>query len=417
MSSTDTGVSAPGTSIPERGDRLIGTYRGEEAGPLLLCISSLHGNEPAGVEGLIRVLEGLDRADTPMRGDLVGLRGNLTALERNLRYVDEDLNRVWQRGRVGAILDSLRAEEEGDARREGGDGLPMVGNAELAEQRDLLDLIRRETRRARGPIYVLDLHTTSSESAPFTTLGDTLQNRALAFQLPIPVVLGLEEQIEGPMLQYFDRLGWASIGIEGGAHAAESSIDAHEDSVWVLLVGLGLVAAEAAPDLPARRARLLRMSHGLPAVVDVRYRHGIRPADRFRMKPGFRNFERVRAGQALGSDRQGTVRSPMSGRLFLPLYQAQGDDGFFIVRRVHPAWLVVSRWLRALRADRLSTWIPGVQRHPEREGAVLLSPWARNRFVVDLLHLLGYNARPDANGVMVRRVEDDRAGSELDPRV
>ena len=382
--------------------RRVGAYRGGEPGPLLLCIASLHGNEPAGAAALERVLAELSARALPMRGDVVGLRGNLRALAAGKRFIDEDLNRVWQRDRVAAALASLRnggpaaggRAEDGDARS---------ASAEYLEQRDLLAAILEESRGARGTIYVLDLHTTSSDSAPFTTLGDTLQNRELAFKLPVPVILGLEEQIDGAMLQYFDRLGWRNIGIEGGRHGAAASVEAHEDAVWTLLEALGLLDAGSAPESAEHRRRLSRRAEGLPRVLDVRYRHPISDEDEFRMHAGFTNFDRIQAGDELGEDRSGPVRAVRGGRVFLPLYQRQGDDGFFIVRPLAPAWLLVSRWLRVTGADRLATWLPGVRAHPERSEAVVVAEWARRGAVFGLLHLLGFNARGD--GVMVRRVE------------
>jgi len=392
--------------------RRIGAYRGAEPGPLVICIASLHGNEPAGIAALERVLDVLSSNQFRMRGDLVGLRGNLQAGRAGTRFIDEDLNRVWQRERVDAVLESLRS---GEPAQEGDRG-PIVGSAELAEQRDLLAAFQAEDRRARGPIHVLDLHTTSSESAPFTTLGDTLQNRALALRLPVPVVLGLEEQIDGAMLHYFDRLGWANIGIEAGQHAAVSSVDVHEEAVWILLETLGLIEEGSAPGRGDRRARLARRAEGLPRVLDVRYRHVISEEDEFRMHPGFRNFDVVEAGRELGADRSGPVRTAFAGRVFLPLYQRQGDDGFFIVRQRAPVWLTVSRLLRTAGADRTATWLPGVRPHPARSDAVVVARWARNRWVIGLLHLMGFTARGESGGaVMVRRQEGPAGRPESAP--
>jgi len=400
---------APNPAAPGIGDRHLGAHRGETPGPLLLCIASLHGNEPSGSHATLRVIGQLAEAGVPMKGDLVALAGNLSALAAGTRFIDEDLNRVWQRGRVTAVLESLRTSER--------PALPMVGTSELAEQRQLIGAIRAAVQEARGRVYVVDLHTTSSESAPFTTLGDTLQNRAMAGSLPVPVVLGLEEQIDGAMLQYFDLLGWAGIGIEAGAHDDPASVDAHADVVWVLLAALGLLDPTDVPDLDGCRARLAHAAAGLPRVVDVRYRHPVAPEDEFVMRPGFRNFQRVRKGQIVGSDRRGAVAAPTGGRLFLPLYQAQGDDGFFVVRRVRPMWLAVSRWLRSRGLDRRATWIPGVISHPDRSDAVVLAGWATNRVVIGLLHLLGFNARRESGRVvMIRRLESAAEGSPLDLR-
>lgn len=373
---------------------------------MLLCVPGLHGNEPSGNHAMVRVFEQFEKTGIPIRGDLVAVGGNLKALAAVVRFIDEDMNRVWQRARVLAVLESLRSGTESG---------PMVGSAELTEQVELMAAIREVVREARGPVHVLDLHTTSAESAPFTTLGDTLQNRKLARALPVPAVLGLEEQIDGAMLQYFDMLGWAGIGIEGGKHEAPESIDAHEDSVWVLLESLRMIEGRDVPDLEMRRKRLARAAANLPEVVDVRYRHAVAPEDEFVMKPGFRNFEPVTKGQHLGHDVNGPVTAPLTGLLFLPLYQKLGDDGFFIVRAVRTMWLTVSRWLRERGLDEYSTWIPGVIAHPEREDAVVLARWATNRGVLGLLHLLGFNALHDGDQVvMIRRLESAAEGSDMD---
>lgn len=376
---------------------------------MLLCIAGLHGNEPSGNHAVARVFERFEQGDIPLAGDLVALTGNLAALREGVRFIDEDLNRSWPLDRVMTVLEVLR---------EGGGGGPMVGSVELAEQRDLIDAIRRVVKDARGPINVLDLHTTSAESAPFTTLGDTLQNREMARALPVPAVLGLEEQIEGAMLQYFDLLGWAGIGIEGGQHDAASAIEAHEDVVWVLLDRLGMVGGAASANIGERRERLAAQTSHLPEVVDVRYRHAVAPEDGFVMNPGFPNFVPVEKGQRLGHDNEGPVTAPLSGLLFLPLYQKQGDDGFFIVRAVRPMWLSVSRWLRERGLDRFATWMPGVIQHPERRDAVVLARWATNRSVLGILHLLGFNALHEGGRtVMIRRVESAAEGSPLDLRL
>ena len=42
----------------------------------------------------------------------------------------------------------------------------------------------------------------------------------------------------------------------------------------------------------------------------------------------------------------------------MPLYQPQGDDGFFVMREFRPFWLRVSSLLRRARADLLFRLLP-----------------------------------------------------------
>ncbi len=64
------------------------------------------------------------------------------------------------------------------------------------------------------------------------------------------------------------------------------------------------------------------------------------------MRPKFGGFDVVREGQPLADDRGGEITAPMSGFLLMPLYQQQGEDGFYLVRAVRRFWvpLSVARW-------------------------------------------------------------------------
>ena len=290
---------------------------------MVICIASLHGNEPAGTEALQMIMGEVGSGQRLRRGDIVALRGNLRAYQANMRFIDEDMNRVWQPDRVRRVLRSLR--------QTGGALAGAPRSAELLEQRGLVSALHEAASRARGDVYVFDLHTTSADSAPFAMAGDAPRARELCTKLPIPLVNGLDRHIDGSMTDYFNHLSWPSIVIEGGRHAAASSVGAIEDVVWTLLEALGMLEAENAPGRSNRSARLARRSAGLPREMEVQYRHSVSSGDHFQMGPGFENFDRIRAGQELGMDRTGLVAAPQSGRLFLPLYQRLGDDGFFIV--------------------------------------------------------------------------------------
>ncbi len=193
------------------------------------------------------------------------------------------------------------------------------------------------------------------------------------------------------MVDYLSGFGALAIGIEAGRHDDPASVDVHEAALWISLHATGCLADDPeVVDLSACRRRLMEARGGLPGVFEVMYRRGIEPDDAFRMTPGFENFAPVRAGDIVAQDARGPVPAPMSGRLFLPLYQAQGDDGYFLVRPIRPVWLAVSRVLRRLGAPKLLPLLPGVRRSTRRADTLIVSRRIARWLVNEVFHLLGY---------------------------
>ena len=381
-------------------DRLIGSYAGEADGPLLICVGGLHGNEPAGVLALRRVFRTLEDRSPPLRGEIVGIAGNLRALREGTRYVQRDLNRGWTRRTVETAKSAPEAGED----------------AETVEQRELLAILREVLARATGAVYVVDLHTTSAESAPFLTLGDTLRNRAFARRIPLPMVLGIEEQIDGAMLEYLNGHGAVTVGIEAGRHDAASSVDRHVWSLWSAMIATGNLDPVSMPDVGEVETRLREAWRGLSRVFEVRHRKPVVDGDGFLMRPGFRNFQPIQEGEQLAEELGGAITAPESGQLFLPRYQEQGDDGFFIVRPVSPFWLRVSAALRRIRADRIAHWLPGVHRKREHPGHLFADRKVARWYAVEIFHLLGFRRRREAGEYVVfrRRKYDFKQPDRLD---
>ncbi len=366
----------------------LGSYSRGIEGPLVLITGGLHGNEPAGVRAISIVLEALRALESPLRGRVVGFAGNLAALRVGERFLDRDLNRMW-------------ASEE-LARQ-----APDSSTREDAERSALADHLRRELAEEREPAVFLDLHSTSAAGSPFSIIGDTLQNRRIAFALPVPVILGLEESVEGALLGYFGERGHVAVGFEGGQHDDPETVTHHVAAIWITLVKAGCLGADDVPELSDHFDSLRAAGRGHPGVVEMRYRHHVEVAAEFLMLPGFANFDAVIEGQLLARDRGGEVRSPEAGFVLLPLYQGQGQDGFFIGREVRRLWLRVSTVLRWLRADRAVAWFPGVQRLAGSRGTLEVDRSVARWWVVEVFHLLGYR-RVGAGGErlrFMRRVE------------
>jgi succinylglutamate desuccinylase len=339
----------------------------------------MHGNEPAGIRALHRVLGKIEDGMVSLRGELIGLAGNLPAIAVGKRYLAHDLNRRWIPERVGA-LDRGRLSDE---------------DSEDQEQRALLVELRQWMGRARGDIFVIDLHTTSAPTVPFVILGDTLRNREFARGLPTSIVIGVDEQLVGTLSDYVTSLGHVSIGFEAGQHQDPASVDYHEAAIWLMLVRSGALDRADVPDLDRFREMLEEFRKSLPPVMEIFDCHGVSRGDGFVMRPGFRNFQKVTRGEHLADDRSGEIRAPGNHRLFLPLYQGLGDEGFFLARPVNPLWLIISSWLRSTRLPAIAPRLPGVRRHPESQDRLVVNRRVARLLPREFFHLLGFRVRTE----------------------
>jgi succinylglutamate desuccinylase len=378
-------------------ERVLGRRTNGTPGPLLIVTGGIHGNEPAGVIALRRVLKMLDERRPALRGELLALCGNRAALAKNVRYVDEDLNRVWSAER-------LRQLANADPARDG---------SEQREQRELLAEIERALATPRESVVLFDLHSTSAGGPPFSLMGDTLQNRRIAFALGVPVLLGLEENVEGTLLEYCGERGLISVVLEGGQNQDARTIDHHESAVWLVLVAAGLLEREQVPDYDFHRTRLAGAGSGLPSVVEVLYRHGLSEGEDFRMLPGLNNFQNVEKDRLLahsGANAEKAVLAPFGGVLLMPRYQGQGLDGFFLGRSVQPLWLGLSAWMRRLRLERVVGTLPGVRVVDPRSSTLEVDARVARFFTTEFFHLLGYRkrVRRDKSLLFTRRVERPR---------
>ncbi|MFN7942129.1 MAG: succinylglutamate desuccinylase/aspartoacylase family protein [Thermoanaerobaculia bacterium] len=382
-----------GAELDGAPDRVLGRRADDPAGPWLVCVAGLHGNEPAGVEAIRRVLATLDATAEPLAGAFVALAGNRAALAAGRRYLDRDLNRAWREPRLGELRAGATPRDR--------------------EERELAELDRElgsALDAARGRVFFLDLHTTSGGGAPFAVLDDALPNRRFALHFPVPLVLGLEEELGGTLVFHLTARGVTCVAFEGGQHRDPESVDRCEAAVWLALEAAG-VLPKALKSRAEEARRRLRASRGeVPHLVEVLYRHRITPTEQFRMRPGFASFQRVGAGQILAEDARGGVTSPRRGLILMPLYQPQGDDGFFLAVPVQRFWFELSATMRRLRADRILPWLPGIRRHPVLADSFMVDRRLARWLMREVFHLLGYRrAEADGRYVIYRRRSDPAA--------
>lgn len=204
-------------------------------GPHVALIALIHGNELAGAIVLDRLLHAGLR---PCRGRLTFGFANLAAFARfdprqpaASRFVDEDMNRVWD----ADVLDGPRRSSELDRAR---------------EMRALIDTVD----------VLLDLHSMLWPSGPLILCGASPKGRALALGIGEPeLVVADRGHASGRRLIDYapfadPRSVSAAALIEGGQHWEPATVDMTRVAVAGLLRHTGLAEDDPALPPPARAA-------------------------------------------------------------------------------------------------------------------------------------------------------------------
>jgi succinylglutamate desuccinylase len=357
-------------------NRIIGEVHGENLGPTLVFFAGVHGNEPSGVFALHQVMQDLPAQKSELKGTVIALSGNLWALSYQVRFHQTDLNRLFTRQNIEALEKGVFKPSNED-------------DKQLAE---IFHLVHTLLEKNSGPFYFFDLHTTSSPTIPFLTVNDSLINRKFTRHYPAPQIYGLEEYLEGPLLSYLNEQGYVSFGFEGGQHDDIQSIESHEEFIYLSLAISGALPKSQIPYGTYQKKWLQTAGEKL-AVYEIYQRQILNSGDTFTMKPGFKNFQLLKKGQALATLNRKTLKAQESATVFMPLYQSQGSDGFFLIRKIAPFYLWLSGLLRSSKTDSLLAWLPGINwLSPEKDTLVVDLRIAQ--FVAKkVFHLFGYRSK------------------------
>lgn len=376
--------------------RIIGEA-GNDDGPTFVFTGGIHGNEPTGVIAIQQVIAEIIDMEIELSGRVIGFAGNMRALEKSSRFQSKDLNRVWNQ----SFLDLWK-------RRSSAPSEPQLDD-ETNEQMELfahLEPILEDRRFARRDgeapkLFFADLHTTSSKSIPFIGINDQIDNRRFALKFPAPIILGIEEYLEGPLLSMLNDQGHVAMAFEAGQHDDEQSLENHKSFIYSALLNAEIIPASYEETLAEHRERLVKASNNNQGILEVVYRKAVTPEDQFSMKPGFENFSDIIKGDELAVDRNGTIKAHRGGKIFMPLYQTTGSDGFFIVRSV-PSWaLAFSRFLRGINFEKALVLLPGVSRSKTQVDALVVNKRVAKFLAVEIFHLLGYRRKKDDGNEMI----------------
>jgi succinylglutamate desuccinylase len=182
----------------------------------------------------------------------------------------------------------------------------------------------------------VDLHTTSSDNGNFIVVPELTSDDPVINALKLPLILDLEKHIKGTLLKYLTKMDFLAFAFEGGLIGSEVAVELHTAGIWEIMLSSGAVSPDYINGIMQIGTLLQTFASELPHKLRVRHHYWITEQDNFRMKPGYLNFQKVKAGEVIAHDRNGPIQIPMDGLIFMPLYQRSGNDGFFVVEELDP---------------------------------------------------------------------------------
>ena len=194
------------------------------AGPHVVLVSLIHGNEFAGA---IMLKELLDGGFKPLRGKLTLGFANLAAFARfdpanpiASRYVEEDMNRVWDDFTLFGVRRSAELERAREIK-------PIIDSADI----------------------LLDLHTMLWPSDPVLLCGAGPRGRALGLAVGTPALVVADTgHAGGKRLIDYGRFtenspqGATCLLVEAGPHWQQAAVEQSRATIYAVLRNAGMMA-------------------------------------------------------------------------------------------------------------------------------------------------------------------------------
>ena len=355
-------------------ERIIGKIKGTKKTPTVIALGGIHGNERAGVFALQKIFKTIKTEKINFTGNFYGISGNISAISENIRFKNVDLNRIWTKKEILKLQleDNLKCESQ--------------------EQKEIYTIIKEILQKEKGPFYFLDLHTTSSDTTPFITISDSLNNRKYSSSFSIPVILDIEEYLDGSLLSYINKFGHVALGFEAGRHDKEVSVDNSIAFLW-----LALVAAKCIKKKDVKRysfyKNVLFLFNEHQDFYKIDYKYTIKPFENFKMVFGFSNFQEIIKDELLAHSNKNKVLASLNGKIFMPLYQKKGEDGFFIISKISEFWIAISSVFRKIHFHHLLKLLPGVSSAKNKPYTLNVNPKIAKFLAKEIFHLFGYRKK------------------------
>jgi len=253
-------------------------------GPHVMLSALMHGNEICGAVALDRMLNAGVR---PARGTMTFAFCNIEAYRSFSRvdpavsrYVDEDMNRVWDR----SALEGPRHSQE-------------LRRARLL--RPLIDTVD----------YLLDIHSTTNVNPAMMLTGIEKKHLDFAKAIGFPVYLVRDAGHEGGQrLRDYGRFGdpqspAVALLVESGQHWANATAETASEAAWRFLAATGVLST-------ADGAHWTERPRAAQRVIQVTDRVTIE-SDDFRFFDTYEGFEVIeRGGTVIARDGGRDIRTP-----------------------------------------------------------------------------------------------------------
>lgn len=273
------------------GIEYVWSFTGAEPGPHVVLTALTHGNEISGAIALDHLLRAGVR---PARGKLSFVFANIAAYHSfnrrdpiTARYLDEDLNRLWD----AAVLDSARDSRE------------LARARALRPVFDSADLL-------------LDLHSMINTSMPMSLTGIHTKHLDFARRMGFPALLVRDSgHAAGSRLREYGRFSdpaepAIALLVECGQHWSQQTADVAIETAWRFLVVSGAIPAREAPSWLARKVlpqKTVLVTHRITATLD-----------NFRFTENFQCLEVIpRAGTVIAREGGNQICTPYDNCLLI----------------------------------------------------------------------------------------------------
>jgi succinylglutamate desuccinylase len=253
-------------------------FSGEQAGPSLVILGGIHGNEPCGVYAVEKLLAMLTTGELVLtRGALTLITANTDALKQNVRFLVVNLNRLFK------------------------DNSSVVDCAEIRRAEELKPLLSKAS-------HVLDLHSTSQPSPPFIVCeeGDKSFAERLGVDWIVTGWAALDPALDGDTCTWASKHGAQAVTLECGQHTDPTAPEFAFAAAMRALVTLEMVCVPHAKQ-PSKVSNAIKLYHA----------HILIQPD-FSYSRMYQGFDLVAAGECIGRDSQGEYLAPQAGRIIFP---------------------------------------------------------------------------------------------------